>query len=150
MGDRIPDRDPITGVELVRAAPFATSEGFRFRGQGFSGTALAGQVTQIQHKLTEERFFNGLGIILQNHVYGDHGNLKIVDVDNVLGYGANTVLDEFANSWFFNPSSACQGANLMPYPAKILAGLYLVVEYHSTGAQDVNIEVNAFLHKKTA
>ena len=76
-------------------------------------------------------------------------HFEIVDVDNKFGYGAGTVLDRFGDSWYLVNSQECQGDIMVPYPAKIAAGLYIRIVYHSIGASPVNVHANFYLHKKT-
>jgi hypothetical protein len=139
-----------SSVVLVKPKPFADSDGFRFRGKGFSGSATANSTTNIEYKITEERYINGLELILSGNSLGDYVHFEIVDVDNILGYGAGLVLDRFADTWYMDPGSSRQGPYLLPYPAKIIANLYLRVAYGNTSeSTSVSMKVNAFLHKKT-
>lgn len=134
---------------FVKIKAFADADNFRFRGTGISGSVEAGESGNVQHKLTEERYINGVRPVLKNHEFGDSMHFDIVDVDNILGYGAGVVLDRFADDWYVNPDMACQGDILIDYPAKVMAGLYIRVVYHSTGTEDVEVKVNLYLHKKT-
>ena len=138
------------GIPLQRLGAFCDSEKFRFRGKGMSGTGAAGTLTNIDYKVTEERFINGVRLILANHTIDDNVHFEIVDVDNVLGYGAGLVLDRFGDTWYVNPDMACQGDILIDYPAKIYAGLYIRVVYNSEGETDVKVKANLYLHKQTA
>ena len=149
MGLRIPDRDS-SGIEIIRIAPFASSDGFRFRGKGIKDTAIAGQITNIDYKITEERWINGVNMILENHVIDDSVSFEIVDIDNIFGLGENTVLDRFAESWRVCTDESDQHSILIPYPARIIAGLYIRIVYTSTGSTNVIVRCNLFLHKKTS
>lgn len=131
-----------------RGTPFSDSDGFRARLKGFSGTATLGQTTNIDYLVSEERYINGAQLILQNQVFGDKVNFEIVDVDDILGLGAGTVLDTFAEDWFIDSSNMNQQIIKIEYPAKILAGLYVRVKYTSTGASNVDVRCNLLLHKK--
>jgi hypothetical protein len=143
------DRCPTSGKPYMSSSPFSVSDGMRFRGKGVSGLAAAGTITNIDYKLTEERYLNGCEMILKDHAFGDSCNFEVVDVDNILGYGAGTVIDRFAEDWFF-ASTEDQGQFIIDYPAKILANLYIRIAFTSTGASPVKVRCNFFLHKKVA
>lgn len=133
----------------LQQKPFADSLGFRARLKGFTGTATAGQSNNIDYKLTEERYINGTQIILSNQNFGDTIKFQVVDKDNILGYGAGVVLDEFASTWNVTSDKQDQGVYVLSYPAKIIANLYIRLVYNSTGGSDVSVAVNLFLHKKS-
>lgn len=138
-----------TGVIFRYNAPFSSSAGFRFRGHGVSGTGTKNTTSNTDYLVTEERYINGCNVICKNHVFGDYVKFQIVDVDNIIGYGANTVLDEFGSEWYLSEDKQDQGLVLLQYPAKIVAGLYIRVVYVSTGTtNDVMLRCNLFLHKK--
>lgn len=134
---------------LQRPTPFCAADGFRFRGVGMYGTATAGTETNIVKKMTEERYINGVHMILKNHAFGDWVHFEVVDVDNVLGFGANTLLDRFGSTWYVIEDQQSQNAVLLPYPAKLLVNLYIRIVYHSVGLLDVSVQANLFTHKKT-
>jgi hypothetical protein len=144
----MPDRDS-SGNAYTYLAPFASTANFRFRGYGMSGTATKNTTTNIDYKLLEQRYLNGCMLIIKNQVFGDKVKFQVVDVDNILGLGANTVLDEFGTDWYVSEDSQDQGMITIPYPAKIVAGLYIRIVYNSVGTEnDVQLKCNLFLHKK--
>lgn len=130
----------------IQTSPFEYSFGVRFRGKGISGTAAPFTTSNVDYKVTEARYINGCHLILKNHVWDDSLKFQIVDVDNVLGYGAGAVLDEFGTTWKFADDKQDQGLFKIEYPAKILANLYIRIAYTSVGAVPVNIHCNLFLH----
>ena len=134
-------------MTTLKTTPFEHSYGFRFRGQGFSDVVLAGEEKNIDFRMDSDKYVNGVQIMLNGHVTGDHAHFQIIDVDNILGYGAGFVLDEFANTWYFSGSEDSQGQFILDYPAKILQGLYIRLKYQSTGQNDVKVFCNTFLHK---
>lgn len=133
-------------MALNKTNDFDSSQ-LNFKGKGISGTATAGVSTNIDHKLTERRLITGVHIILKDHAWGDTATLQVVDVDNILGYGAGTVLGEYATSWQFASDKQDQGVFTVPYPADIAANLYLRIIYTSTGGTNVSVRANYFLHK---
>lgn len=146
----IPERDPTTGKLITSPSPFAEAAGFEVKAKGFSGTVPFGTTANVQVKITEERWINGVELILKNHADGDYINFQVVDVDNVLGYGAGLVLKEFGDSWQIKTDTQAQGLISFPYCAKVLANLYVRVVYVSTGVLNVTVKCNMLLHKKTA
>lgn len=135
-----------SGNMIVKATAFANNENFRFRGVSFSGLATAGQNTNIDFQLTAERYMNGGKLILEGNNIDDKICFQVIDKDNVLGYGANVVLDEFIKD-FFLPQSAPLEINL-PYTARLYNGLYLRLIYKSAGNSDVKVKCNLYLHWK--
>lgn len=134
----------------MKVQAFADPVGFRARFKGISGTATKNTTSNIDYLLAEDRYINGVQIFLKNQVFGDTMKFQVVDVDNLLGYGAGTVLDEFGSDWNVSDDTQEQGIITVSYPAKIAAGLYIRMVYISTGnTNDVLVRVNLFLHKKT-
>jgi hypothetical protein len=136
------------GYQITRQRAFSNSDGFRFRGASFSGTATAGTVTNIDYKLTEERYINGGQLILKDHVTGDKFTFQVIDIDNVMGYGANVVLDQFITDFYVSGQAETQAGLNLAYPAKIPANLYLRLKITSTGETNIAVRCNLFLHKK--
>lgn len=134
--------------QIVKTTAFANNENFRFRGVSFAGEATAGQTTNIDFQLTAERYMNGGKLILLNNDIDDKICFQVVDKDNVLGYGANAVLDEFIKD-FYLPIDAPLEINL-PYTARLYNGLYLRLVYKSAGQNNVKVKCNLYLHWKTA
>lgn len=119
-----------------------------FRGTGISGTATANTTTNIDYQLTEDRIITGGFLILQNHQFGDYVSFQVVDKDNILGYGAGTVLNEFMTNWYVASDTQIQKGTEASYPAKVFQGLYLRIIYHSTALLgNVNVRANFNMHK---
>lgn len=115
--------------------------------QGLIGTATAGQTTNLDLKLVDDCFLTG-GILRTNMAnFGDYATFQVVDVDNILGYGAGTVLGQYCTNWYMRSDAQEQVNESTSYPAKIKAGLYLRLAYTSTGLSNVTVTVNYRLHK---
>lgn len=137
------------GSDIVRIRAFNNADSLKFRGTGIAGTATKDASTDIDYKLTEDRFINGVQIFLKNQVWGDNLDFQVVDVDNILGYGAGVVLDQFGTSWYVDPDTCDQGDLRVEYPALVLDGIYIRIRYNSVGTtDDVDVNANLFLHKK--
>lgn len=147
----IVDIDPVTGREILLMDAFCYNGQYEVKATGYKGTATAGMTTNIDFPIgAEDRYINGLALILKNHAIDDTVGLQIVDVDNVLGYGSGAVLKTFGTNWNVDESQQHQGANSFNYAARILAGVYVRVVYVSTGGTDVLVKLNLLLHKKVA
>lgn len=134
----------------VRSIFDMTADKVRFRGVGIAFTATAGTATSYDYKLTDSRVIDGTQILLKDHAFGDSVDFKVVDVDNVLGYGAGTVLESFGTNWYVAADKQDQGHIRMPYSAEIIANLYIRVTYHSVGGTNVSVNLNLFVHAYSA
>lgn len=141
--------DIATGREVFTPAAFAVNTDYEVKATGYAGTATAGQLTNLDFAVgSEDRYINGLALLLKNHADDDTIGLSVVDVDNVLGYGAGLVLKTFGTNWNVNASVEHQGLNSFNYAARIPANMYIRLAYNSTGGANVKVRVNFLLHKK--
>ncbi len=127
-------------------SPFTEHYGYKFRGQGASGTVTAGTTGDIDYKLTENRKINAVHLMVKDGAWGDTVKFQVVDRDGVY-YPAGTLLDEFATDWNIDPSIIAQRQEKTEYPASLLTGMVVRVKYTSTGGTDVKVRVNLYLHK---
>lgn len=116
-----------------------------FKGTKF--TANAGQTTNNDLLISDDMLIDGGMLVALNSTLGDKVNLQVIDKDNILGYGANTVLGQYMTDWYMNPDASTQINFQNTYPAKLYAGLYLRVVYISVGQTDIDVIVNYRLHK---
>jgi len=128
-------------VQLRRNADF-NADRVNFAGFGYTGTATAGTTTNLDYLLSEERLVYGGEMILKDHAFGDKVAMQVVDVDNILGYGAGTVLGSYMSNWFVSSDKQTQTQIILDYPTKISAGLYLRVAYTSVGGTNVTASIN--------
>lgn len=146
------------GVPFLKTKPLSDTDRLLFRGQGVTGQALKSTMdgetllpttTDIDFLVPEDRLINGTRVMLKNHHFDDYAQLMVYDLDNVLGFGAGVLLNHFAIDWNFVSDKEDQGFFILPYPAKLYAGLYVRLRYtaHNT-AEDVKIKINYVLHKK--
>lgn len=125
-----------------------TSDKVHFDGKHAEGTIAAGTTDNIDLHITDDVLITGGVFMTKDGVWGDSVVLQVVDIDNVLGYGANVTLNQFV-AWFL-PNSPAAGTLIqlqVPYPAKIFAGLYLRMRFTSVGTTDVQVAMNYMLHK---
>lgn len=133
---------------ILRVAAFHDSDFHRFRGTSFSGRADPGVETDILYQIPASLSMNGSHVILRDHAFGDHVSFYVVDVDNLLGHGANFVVDSFCESWYVDPDFKSQLPVLLPYKANLYSGLYIILRYHSVGTSAVDVLCNLYLHTK--
>lgn len=162
--DKAPQSDP-DGVLLVRQRAFSNADNFRFRGFGYSWTATKNQSNNLDYTLPEERFINGVKLVLKDHVFGDTVDFHVVDKSYTyagilypatnngsewsVSHPNGVVLDDFSTSW--NIEEGSQDLVLLPYPARLLSNLTIRIVYHSVGtSSDVLVRANFFLHKRTS
>jgi hypothetical protein len=143
--------DPATGREILLMEAFAYNGQYEVKATGFRGTAAAGTTTNLDFTVgAEDRHMSGLSLVLVNHAEADTIGLSVVDVDNVLGYGAGVVLKTFGITWNVDHTKSDQGTHVFNFVAKIPAGIYIRIAYTSTGGSAVTVKLNAMLHKKIA
>lgn len=135
---------------MVRSLMDMSADKCKVRAKGIGFTATAGADTNYDYKFTEARLIDGTQLIIKDHAFGDSVSFSVVDVDNVLGYGAGLVLDMFGDRWYVASDKQDQGHIRFPYSAEVIQGLYLRTTYHSVGASDVSIKCNIFAHKYMA
>lgn len=141
----------LTAKPVTLSTPFAEANGFKARWKGFKGTALKNSTTDIDFAIgAEDRYINGGSILLVGATEGDTFCYQIVDKDNIFGYGAGVVLDEFVKDWQVDPTVQNQGLYETTFLARIYAGLYIRVKYTSVSTiLDVTVKLNLLLNKKT-
>ena len=114
---------------------------------GVLGPFIAGTKTNIDLALTDDMLLDGIEIFCKGHVFGDSITMQVVDINNVLGYGANLVLKQFCTNFLLSDDSQKQLFFQGHYPAKIYGGLYLRTVYSSTGNLNGVVAANYMLHK---
>lgn len=134
----------------VRSLTDLNSDKVLYRGKGISFTATAATTTSYDFKFSEDRILTSGYAILDNQANGDYITIQVIDIDNVLGYGANTILDEYLTEWYMIYDQAYQPPPPHSYPALIQAGIYLRVKYTATGVLDIPVKMNFTTHKPRA
>lgn len=145
LSDNLRDSE---GALIVRTRAFTNSDGFRFRGDSFSGSVAASTTTDIDFEISQERYINGGRLLIDNIGSNDKMTFQVVDKNNVMGYGANLVLDQFIKDYFV-PTTGNLEVRL-DYPAKIYAGLFLRLKYTSTHESGCSVKCNLYLHWKAS
>lgn len=119
---------------------------FDFYGNGTNGTATKNTTTTFDLKIDKDKCYcSGGEIIVKDAEHGDFIEIQIIDIDNILGYGANTVLQTYLKKWFID----YRGKNVLEvsYAGRIYENLYLRLKYTSVSSTtDVKMAVNYYFH----
>lgn len=119
-----------------------------YRGTGIRFSATANTTTTYDYLLTEDRILTGAEGLVNGASWGDKVTLQVVDKDNVLGFGANTVLNQFVTDWNICTDQQRQNTPNAIYPAKLLAGVYVRVLYTSVALlTGPSVAINFHMHK---
>lgn len=102
--------------------------------KGVSGTATAGQTTNLDLTLTDDSLITGGNLICVGQAQGDYCHLQVV-------YGG-TVISQYVTDWFIDPNNSVQKTPIVYYPAKLPTGFTLRLVYVSTGQNNVWIALN--------
>lgn len=129
----------------VKVSDFEASK-LRFFAMGVSIPCTAGVSSVLDIKLNDDYLITGSQCVVNNGTYGDNFKIEIVDVDNIIGYGAGVILNVFADGWRIRKGDYTFAIEV-PYPAKIYADLYIRITYTSIGTTDPGISFNLLLHK---
>lgn len=130
----------------MRVTDFEASK-LQFNAQGIQSRPALNSTSNIDLYFSDDHLITGFWLTVAGATIGDYLSLQVVDTDNIMGYGANTVLKTFASNIFI-PTSVDAQFDIV-YPAKIYAGLSLRMRYTSVallGALSV-VSVNYKLHK---
>ena len=115
------------GLDNITIAPF-----------GVLFDAPANVTTTYDYKLTDTYSLKGGILFAPTGNIGDSISIEIVDVDNITGYGANTVLASYVTNWYV-------------ISAPLSAGLYFRFIYVNTSAStDTKVIVNMIAYKGNA
>jgi len=125
---------------LINTSAFSSSDGFRARCFGYKGLVNFGVVSNIDMSFPDEIWINGIEIYTDKSFFGDNVDLNIVHPST------GQILDDFGSSWNLDKEGKIRV--ILNYPAKIPAGLIIRIVYESLGAENVNVLVNLYRHKK--
>jgi hypothetical protein len=115
--------------------------------QGVKYDITANSTQDLDFLISDDYIMDGMILDAVNHVLGDKVTFQVVDIDNVLGYGANVVLKQFGTDVYMAPGLTRQVNADSVYPAKVFAGLYLRIKYTSVGETNPTLLVRYNLHK---
>lgn len=125
-------------------------DGDSFRGvvEGQSFLCAANATSNKDFKLTEDRWIIGHQLILTNHSGDDTITAQVIDKDNVLGHGANFVLNTFVNNVPVITDTSSQGIMNFVAPGYLFAGVYIRISYTNTSLLNaVSLKLKLFTYK---
>lgn len=146
----LPERNS-EGYAIIRTEAVHTSIDLRARIKGTHFATITASTTQdidwavpseSYQGVNKKTYFNGVEYYAKDAVLGDTIKFQVVDVDNILGYGAGFVVEEFADVYVM--PDAHNRYEL--YKAKLVVGLYIRLKYTSTGGTNVTFACNMFRH----
>ena len=130
-------------VELVQATPFASND-VVFKGNGVIAEVDTGKTTDIDFKVTFDALLNGGILQTIGESFGDYFQAQVVDVDNLLGQGANFVVNTWIDKWYALLED--KHLNLTtPQAGDIPNGFWLRIKYTSVaplGGTKIKVIVN--------
>lgn len=131
----------------VRRVSDLDADKSKFKISGFRGTANVNTTSDIDWALPEERWISGGILMAQGTHWGDKICIQIIDKDNVLGYGANLILDEYVTDFYLVTDAEFQVQMDCPYVALVPAGVYLRIKYTNVSTLDaVEVAFNVVSH----
>lgn len=147
----IPDRDS-EGHQVTKIDGVKEPNGLRARIKGshahtvpYGTTAdIDWLIPQLAYLGTNKKaYFDGVQYYAKDAEVFDKVSFQVVDVDNILGYGAGFIVEEFAEENYVMPNC---GVKMILYKSKLVPGLYVRIKYESTGATDVKFVCNILRH----
>lgn len=118
---------------------------YKFLGSSVAGTATKNTTTSIDYLLEGSWIIYGAELLYKDAAWGDYIAFQVVDKDNVLGFGANTVLNEWIEKWYIDPLSS-RWRVTSELGSTIPEGVYIRLKYTSMSATtDVGLAVNFFM-----
>lgn len=147
----IPDRDD-AGRAVTSVGGVRNPDGMRARIFGSHYNVMPkGVITDVDWKIPQlsfggsnkQAYFDGVEYYAKNAEIGDKVKFQVVDVDNILGYGANYVIEEFADVYVMPDAPI----HFTLYKAKLVANLYIRIKYNSIGSvNNIDFACNLMRH----
>ena len=109
------------------------STGFDYAENGSTYTATKNSTTDHDFKVTGvSTYLTGGEFGYNDAVWGDYIQAQVIDIDNVLGFGANTVLKNYIVKRYLHPTNASVDL-VVAGAGKIPQNTYLRIKYVSVG-----------------
>src|SRR6266853_5463920 len=113
-------------------------------------TASVNGTTNNDLAITDDCLLLGYRILVNGAVWGDGISVQIIDIDNILGFGANFVVASSVTDFPIDNNSQDQGHYVLQYPKKVPGLLYIRTIYNSTagvlGIQP-KVAIQYYLHQ---
>lgn len=142
--------DVAEGAEIYsRAKGFRILDGHLYFKKGIRVDCAPDGDTNVDVKFTKNMLLCGGGCRLGSNTQdGDYVEFFIVDKDNLLGYGADTVLAKFVETDFAWPEKDWEV--LLEDAKEIPAGIYLRITYHSVETATESVVVYGWFTMRDA
>ena len=133
-----------TKSDIVHLAdPFSDNESkYSFDGTGGISSIVSG-VNNVDVLISEDRSISGAEVWTDSTNYGEYLSFQIIDIDNVLGGGANDIVDSFGDDWQIHPGGPTKA--FPGYVGNIPAGLYVRMKVNVQSTS--KFYYNLYLHK---
>lgn len=122
-----------------------TSLNVVFNGQSAQKEFQPGIISHLDYKVLNDCFITGAKFKAKNATFDDTASFQVIDIDGIVS-PAGTVLNQFITGWSMVEDKQTQIDFSAPYPAKIIAGLYLRIVYKSAGHTPVFASADYYLH----
>ena len=135
----------LLGTAPIMISPFPEASDYFFRGQGGAFTLNPGN-NIADMLISSPRLIQAAEIIIPDTAgYGISVDFQVVDKDNVIGYGANVVLNQFGWAWQLHPKEKTVASP--GYLAEVPALVYIRCIFNNLPAEDTDIYINLHLHE---
>ena len=148
------------GNIIIREKPFKDDDGFRKRIKGYKTTVNAKGDTEVMFEITEERWMDGIELIMKGHKTGD--NIKFITLDTTGIYEGKYyppgtplpfALDQFGDEYYVAEDTQRQGRIESNFLARLLPGMAIKMIYTGTAETQVengvSLYFNLFAYIKT-
>ncbi len=142
-------------VPLVRLMNAHYDDGLRVRHRGlFNNACPANSGTDMDWKIDQlnywgqnvPAFMTGVQFKVVGGNDGDEIDFCVIDIDNILGYGANTPLDLFADKYYVYADNEVA---MKEHMASLIPNLYIRAHYNNKGNNPATFICNLFRYIKT-
>jgi len=118
---------------------------FKFLGDCAAGTAVKNTTTNIDYMMSDDLMLYGAEIVAPGSTIGDYVAFQVIDKDNVLGAGADYVVNQWVAKWYV-PVGLPSWKATSDMAGTIPHGLYLRLKYTNASlVADTDVKVNFFL-----
>lgn len=140
-------KDNANDQNSLLLSPF-TKNSVELKAEGKYDTITKETSQNIDFKIENgNKLIHGAIFYAKDAEIGDYVSAKVIDIDNILGYGAGTILKEWIVKWYVIPNQ--QMKITQDSAGEVLEGLYLRLSYTSVGTvNDVKVLVNYYLSVK--
>jgi hypothetical protein len=148
------------GNIVIREKPFKDDDGFRKRIKGFAGKFNKQGISSETFVMQEERWMDGIELIVKGHKTGDKVQFITLDTTGVYegvlyppGTPLPIALDQFGEDYYLAEDVQKQGQIKSSFLARLLPGIAIQVVYEGTADQQeedgIELYFNLFTYIKT-